>query len=38
LIPPLIASKLVCGLNTEIPFADNLSKEACKVLESFMLL
>ena len=38
LIPPSIASKLVCGLKTEIPFAESLSNEAWRVSDSFMLL
>ena len=35
LIPPSIESKLVCGLNTLIPFADNFKRDAWRVLDSF---
>jgi hypothetical protein len=35
LIPPSIESKLVCGLNTLIPFADNFKRDAWRVLDNF---
>jgi hypothetical protein len=35
LIPPSIESKLVCGLNTLIPFAESFKRDAWRVLDSF---